>query len=181
MKHCIFFISASATMALLLSACHTAHQSPSYTESDSASSTELRDSPVPVPSGVNSQNDVNEEIRETQPQSITFYSSVRDIPNVDIDYSDNRNGLTKDGQPWVSAPGTQQFGNLCFSDGKTLYIQCFISNDTDEFKWFYACFNHMDSDCFLPEETCNKLFDRADGYTLYSEDGFTYTIMPCTG
>lgn len=110
------------------------------------------------------------------------YDSIYDIPFVSLDFTDNGNCLTKNGQPWVSAPGTQKFGNLCFSDGKTLYIQCFLSDNPDDgFRWFWVCFDncHKNSSTFLPEETNNQLFTHANGYTLYTDDGYEYALAPC--
>lgn len=89
--------------------------------------------------------------------------------------------LTKDGIPWVGTPGTDQFGDICFSDGRNLYIQCFLSyNDTlsTDFRWFCVNFNHFDDEDshFLPDETMNKLFTGADGETLYTDDGYQYKL-----
>lgn len=89
--------------------------------------------------------------------------------------------LTKDGIPWGGTPGTDQFGDICFSDGRNLYIQCFLSyNDTlsTDFRWFCVNFNHFDDEDshFLPDETMNKLFTGADGETLYTDDGYQYKL-----
>lgn len=173
MKHHFTFIVIGAILAGMLSACGTASPG-DLPASSAASSSTPQSTPAPTPSST----------PEPTPTPIptptfTFYSSVHDIPNVDIGYRDNRNGLTKNGEPWFSAPGTQQFGDLCFTDGKTLYIQCFISRDSDDFRWFYVCFDHFDDEFIFPEETKNKLFTHADGYTLYTDDGFSYTISPC--
>jgi hypothetical protein len=171
MKHHFTFMVVGAVLAGMLSACGTASPSDLPVSSAVPSSTP-QSTPAPTPSSTPTPT-------PTPTPTITFYSSVHDIPNVDIDYWDNRNGLTKNGTPWFSAPGTQQFGDLCFTDGKTLYIQCFISRDSDDFRWFYACFDHFDDEFIFPEETENKLFTHADGYTLYTDDGFSYTISPC--
>lgn len=110
------------------------------------------------------------------------YDSVTDIPFIELEITTNGKDLYKNGQPWASTPGTQRFGNLCFSDGTTLYIQCFLSeNQDDGFRWYWVCFDHWHEDAvgFLPEETYNKLFTHADGYTLYTDDGYQYTVTPC--
>lgn len=173
MKHHFTFVVVGAILAGMLSACGTASPDDLPASSAAPSSTP-QSTPAPTPSGTPAPTPT-----PTPAPTITFYSSVHDIPNVDIDYRDNRNGLTKNGEPWFSAPGTQQFGDLCFTDGKTLYIQCFISRDSDDFRWFYTCYDHFDDEFIFPEETENKLFTHADGYTLYTDDGFSYTVSPC--
>ncbi len=179
MKHHFTFVVISTIIAGMLSACGTTFPS-NLPTSGVASSSVPQFTPVPSPSSASAQSNVTTATPTPIPApTLTFYSSVHDIPNVDIDYRDNRNGLTKNGEPWFSAPGTQQFGDLCFTDGKTLYIQCFISRDFDDFRWFYVCFDHFDDEFIFPEETENKLFTHADGYTLYTDDGFSYTISPC--
>ena len=35
------------------------------------------------------------------------------------------------------------------------------------------------SSTFLPEETDNQLFTHANGYTLYTDDGYEYALEPC--
>lgn len=118
----------------------------------------------------------------TDTEGLVKYDSVYDVPFIELGIANDGKDLTKNGQMWVSTPGTQRFGNLCFTDGKTLYIQCFLSENPEEgFRWFWVCFDHWHEDAleFLPEETYNKLFDRADGYTLYTDDGYQYTVTPC--
>lgn len=139
---------------------------------------------------------ISEDDSETQQSSISEenslenasaddpvkYDSIYDIPFVSLDFTNNGNSLTRNGYPWVSAPGTQKFGNLCFSDGETLYIQCFLSDNPDDgFRWFWVCFDncHKNSSAFLPEETNNQLFTHANGYTLYTDDGYEYALAPC--
>lgn len=179
MKHHFTFVIVGAMIAGMLSACGTTSPNDLPTSSV-ASSSVPQSTPVPSPSSTPAQSNATTATPTPTPApTITFYSSVYDIPNVDIGYWDTRNALTKNGSPWFAAPGTQQFGDLCFSDGKTLYIQCFISKDSDDFRWFYVCFDHFDDEFILPEETENKLFTHADGYTLYTDDGFSYTISPC--
>lgn len=121
--------------------------------------------------------------------TLTRYDSIYDVPYAKLDYKsyveeDGDSGhytLTKDGIPWVGTPGTDQFGDICFSDGRNLYIQCFLSyNDTlsTDFRWFCVNFNHFDDEdsYFLPDETMNKLFTGADGETLYTDDGYQYKL-----
>lgn len=117
-----------------------------------------------------------------------FRNNVACIPlvadNSDYVEEDGDSGhytLTKDGIPWGGTPGTDQFGDICFSDGRNLYIQCFLSyNDTlsTDFRWFCVNFNHFDDEDshFLPDETMNKLFTGADGETLYTDDGYQYKL-----
>ena len=118
----------------------------------------------------------------TNTEGLVKYDSVYDIPFIELGIANDGKDLTKNGQMWASTPGTQRFGELCFTDGKTLYIQCFLSeNPEDGFRWYWVCFDHWHEDAlgFLPEETYNKLFTHADGYTLYTDDGYQYTVTPC--
>lgn len=121
--------------------------------------------------------------------TLTRYDSVCDVPYANLDYEvyggegvkEGRYGLTKDGTPWVGAPGADQFGDICFSDGHNLYIQCFLSNgDTlsTDFCWFSVNLDHFDDEdpLFLPDETMNQLFIGADGDTLYTADGYEYKV-----
>lgn len=74
--------------------------------------------------------------------------------------------------PWVVP--LAQIINLRYllSDGRNLYIQCFLSyNDTLSTDFHNSCVNFLitfdDEDShFLPDETMNKLFTGADGETL---------------
>ena len=128
-----------------------------------------------VISSSTSSSDSNESPSDTQVSpdtyTLTRYDSIYDVPYAKLDYKsyveeDGDSGhytLTKDGIPWVGTPGTDQFGDICFSDGRNLYIQCFLSyNDTlsTDFRWFCVNFNHFDDEDshFLPDETMNKLF-----------------------
>lgn len=118
--------------------------------------------------------------------TLTRYDSIYDVPYAKLDYvtfdgDDGHYSLTKNGEPWVGTPGTDQFGDVCFSDGHNLYIQCFLSyGDTlsTDFRWFCANLNHFDDEdpVFLPDETMNQLFVGADGDTLYTADGYQYTL-----
>lgn len=87
----------------------------------------------------------------------------------------DRNALSLNGESWVAAPGPTQLGDLCFSDGKILIIQCF-NRDTHNFIWFTASFDPNEKAPYFPAETDNKLFTHAEGYTLYTDDGYQYTV-----
>lgn len=56
----------------------------------------------------------------------------------------------------------------------------FLSTDTpsSDFRWFCVNFDHFDDEdpIFLPDETMNQLFIGADGDTLYTADGYEYTL-----
>lgn len=164
--------------------------------SDISISDSTADSPSATPdviSSSTSSSDSNESPSDTQVSpdtyTLTRYDSIYDVPYAKLDYKsyveeDGDSGhytLTKDGIPWVGTPGTDQFGDICFSDGRNLYIQCFLSyNDTlsTDFRWFCVNFNHFDDEDshFLPDETMNKLFTGADGETLYTDDGYQYKL-----
>ena len=164
--------------------------------SDISISDSTADSPSATPdviSSSTSSSDSNESPSDTQvspdPYTLTRYDSIYDVPYAKLDYKsyveeDGDSGhytLTKDGIPWVGTPGTDQFGDICFSDGRNLHIQCFLSyNDTlsTDFRWFCVNFNHFDDEDshFLPDETMNKLFTGADGETLYTDDGYQYKL-----
>lgn len=121
--------------------------------------------------------------------TLTRYESVCDVPYANLDYEvyggegveEGRHGLTKDGVPWVAPPGADQFGDICFSDGHNLYIQCFLTyydKPSTDFRWFAVNLNHFDDEdsVFLPDETMNQLFVGADGDTLYTADGYEYKL-----
>ena len=164
--------------------------------SDISISDSTADSPSATPdviSSSTSSSDSNESPSDTQVSpdtyTLTRYDSIYDVPYAKLDYKsyveeDGDSGhytLTKDGIPWVGTPGTDQFGDICFSDGRNLYIQCFLSyNDTlsTDFRWFCVNFNHFDDEDshFLPDETMNKLFTGSDGETLYTDDGYQYKL-----
>lgn len=104
------------------------------------------------------------------------YTSIYDIPFVELDYDGSRNCLSLNGEPWVAGPGPTRFGDLCFSDGKILIIQCFNNEESTNFSWFIDTFGQYDEATMLPDETYNKLFTYAEGYTLYTDDGYQYTV-----
>lgn len=154
--------------------------------SDSSISDSTADSPSVTPDGISSStSDVNESASDAQASpdtdTLTRYDSIYDVPYAELDYDRGHHSLTKDGKPWVGTPGTDQFGEICFSDGHNFYIQCFLSyNDTlsTDFRWFCANLNHFDDEdpVFLPDETENQLFTGADGDTLYTDDGYQYQL-----
>ena len=81
------------------------------------------------------------------------------------------------GESWVAAPGPTQLGDLCFSDGKILVIQCF-NRDTHNFIWFTVSFDpDYKAPISLKKQITNCL-PRAEGYTLYTDDGYSYTVTP---
>lgn len=113
-------------------------------------------------------------------EGLVRYDSIYDIPFADLEYENDRNSLTLNGEPWASAPGASKLGDICFTDGKILIIQCFLGNlgDLTNFVWFAAPFDWEDEAPLFPEETYNKRFTRAEGYTLYTGDGYSYTVTP---
>lgn len=167
-------------------------------ESDSPESTAApvaSDSQVSAPDGSDADSDTTTtSSADSQPAEETYtltrYESVCDVPYANLDYEiyggengvmEGRHGLTKDGAPWVAAPGADQFGDVCFSDGHNLYIQCFLTyydNLSTDFRWFCVNLNHFDDEdpVFLPDETMNRLFVGANGDTLYTADGYQYTL-----
>lgn len=131
---------------------------------------------------------------------LQFYDSFRDIPFVDLEYGTywengeiNKNSLDKNGEPWCAAPGMMGFGERCFTDGTTLWIQTYIPGEG--FDWFKICFDHVSYEepiwTTITEVTgdpprtvahhplINKIFTHADGYTVYTDDGYSYTVEPC--
>ena len=165
----------------------TSSETPSIPENSTSSDVSISDSaaasPSVTPDGISSSSsDVNESTSDAQASpdtyTLTRYDSIYDVPYAELDYDERgHNSLTKDGKPWVGAPGTDQFGEICFSDGHNFYIQCNDTLSTD-FRWFCANFNHFDDDrsVFLPDETENQLFTGADGDTLYTDDGYQYKL-----
>jgi len=157
--------------------------------SDISISDSTADSPSATPDVISSSTSSSDTQVSPDTYTLTRYDSIYDVPYAKLDYKsyveeDGDSGhytLTKDGIPWVGTPGTDQFGDICFSDGRNLYIQCFLSyNDTlsTDFRWFCVNFNHFDDEDshFLPDETMNKLFTGADGETLYTDDGYQYKL-----
>lgn len=132
---------------------------------------------------------------------LQFYDSFRDIPFVDLEYVYDpeygvcKGELDKNGEPWCAAPGLMEFGERCFTDGTRLWIQVFINpSDNDAFDWFHVCFDHFDNDMPWTDITTdtgdppqtqwirpleNRMLTHADGYTVYTDDGFFYTVEPC--
>lgn len=163
-------------------------------ESTAVPATSDSQTPAPAESEASTSGASSDEASaaDSQPAEETYtltrYDSIYDVPYAKLDYvtfdgDDGHYSLTKNGEPWVGTPGTDQFGNVCFSDGHNLYIQCFLSNgDTlsADFRWFCANLNHFDDEdpVFLPDETMNQLFVGADGDTLYTADGYQYTLSP---
>ena len=152
--------------------------------SDSSISDSTADSPSVTPDGISSSASSpvpNESASDTQASpdtdTLTRYTSIYDVPYAELDYDRGHHFLTKDGKPWVGTPGTDQFGEICFSDGHNFYIQCNDTLSTD-FRWFCVNLNHFDDEgpVFLPDETENQLFTGADGDTLYTEDGYQYKL-----
>ena len=148
--------------------------------SDISISDSTADSPSVTPDGISSSAsspDPNESASDAQASpdtdTLTRYTSIYDVPYAELDYDRGHHFLTKDGKPWVGTPGTDQFGEICFSDGHNFYIQCNDTLSTD-FRWFCVNLNHFDDEgpVFLPDETENQLFTGADGDTLYTEDGY---------
>ena len=157
--------------------------------SDISISDSTADSPSATPDVISSSTSSSDTQVSPDTYTLTRYDSIYDVPYAKLDYKsyveeDGDSGhytLTKDGIPWVGTPGTDQFGDICFSDGRNLYIQCFLSyNDTlsTDFRWFCVNFNHFDDEDshFLPDETMNKLFTGSDGETLYTDDGYQYKL-----
>ena len=152
--------------------------------SDSSVSDSTADSPSVTPDVISSSASSpvpNESASDTQASpdtdTLTRYTSIYDVPYAELDYDRGHHFLTKDGKPWVGTPGTDQFGEICFSDGHNFYIQCNDTLSTD-FRWFCVNLNHFDDEdsVFLPDETENQLFTGADGDTLYTEDGYQYKL-----
>ena len=149
--------------------------------SDISISDSTADSPSVTPDGISSSAsspDPNESASDTQASpdtdTLTRYDSIYDFPYAELDYDERgHNSLIKDGKPWVGAPGTDQFGEICFSDGHNFYIQCFLSyNDTlsTDFRWFCANLNHFDDEepFFLAGRNREPAFyGRRRRYTLH--------------
>ena len=158
---------------------------------------------VPAESGSNaaSSYSVSDEIPAANTDTPTepvlqFYDSFRDIPFVEIEYgtygkdgSVDKGSLDKGGEPWCAAPGMMEFGERCFTDGTRLWIQVYLFPE-DGFDWFQVCFEHLHEDESVwidsVESTSDerisrdRLFTYADGYTVYTEDGFSFTVKSCS-
>lgn len=196
-KHIL--ISSLIVTGVFLTACI---QSPVSSSSSNAIPSSTQNSISETPGGAssgenprsNSIDDISSSSSETAGTSTSvptdsplhFYSTIEEVPYAKLGYADNRNGLTKEGELWVAAPSTYKFGDHCFSDGKTLYIQVFTGDSLgglgDDFYWLNFCFDHFhpnESVAQLSPEADNKLFVRAEGYTVYTEDGESFTIPEC--
>lgn len=114
---------------------------------------------------------------------IQFYSSIEDVPYAELGYANDRKDLTKDGELWIAAP--YRFGEYCFSDGKTLFIQIDArenADDPEDFYWLSFCFDHFHptgNPMVFPVESYNKLYVRAEGYTVFTESGESLEIIKC--
>ena len=124
-----------------------------------------------------SEDRVESASESSATEGLVRYDSIYDSPFADLEYEDDRNSLTLNGEPWASAPGASKLGDICFTDGKILIIQCFFG-DLTNYAWFAAPFDWEDEAPLFPEETYNKRFTRAEGYTLYTDDGYSYTVTP---
>ncbi len=126
---------------------------------------------------------------------LQFYDSFRDIPFVEIEYgkygndgSINKGSLNKDGEPWCAAPGMMEFGEYCFTDGTKLWIQVYLYPDNG-FDWYQVCFDHFHEEESVWIDSANsssnerltrdKHFIYAEGYTVYTEDGFSFHVESC--
>lgn len=143
-----------------------------------ASSSPISDNPAGAVADSSSESVPDEEGDSSLAEGLIKYDSIYDIPFADLEYETDRNCLSLNGEPWVAAPGPSKLGDLCFSDGKILIIQDFYG-DPPNFVWFTASFDPDVEAPYLPEETENKLFTHAEGYTLYTDDGYEYTVSPC--
>ena len=154
-------------------------------------------------SGSSETESANASNLYTAEAALQFFDSFRDIPFVELEYETrqengttfvDKGSLTKNGEPWYGAPGFMQFGERCFTDGTKLWIQVYLLPD-DGFDWFQVCFDHFSDQepCWTtiiedigdPPETRfyyplrNKIFTHADGYTIYTDDGYSYPVEPC--
>lgn len=170
-----------------------ASSSPSASASEEAAASERDSQTSPAAPSGTALSDAggaeapSREMAESAPESsaaessttegLVRYDSIYDIPFADLEYENDRNSLSLNGEPWASAPGPSKLGDLCFTDGKILIIQCFYG-DLTNFAWFAAPFDWKNEAPVFPEETYNKLFTRAEGYTLYTDDGYSYTVTP---
>lgn len=196
------FAAAALALALALAGCTAAPGQPASIPgaASPAASAQPTASPAPAPSATPVPTPAPTPkpitVEEVKGPVLQFYDSFRDIPFVKLEYGDFREGhqvckgdLTKNGEPWVSAPGMMEFGDRCFTDGTRLWIQTYTDTDEGTFDWFVVCFDHFDSDSiwisYPTEETEffhpleNHLFTHADGYTVYTDDGYSYTVDPC--
>lgn len=129
---------------------------------------------------------------DTGGTALQFYDSFRDLPFAEIEYETfaetgaaNKGSLSKNGAAWCACPGQMEFGERCFTDGTKLWIQVYLLPD-EGFDWFQVCFGHFHEaervwiDSAPGERTTqNKLFTHAEGYTVYTDDGFSFSVKPC--
>lgn len=114
---------------------------------------------------------------------IQFYSSIEDVPYAELEYANDRKDLTKNGELWIASP--YRFGEYCFSDGKTLFIQIDArenADDPEDFYWLAFCFDHFHptgNPMVFPVESYNKLYVRAEGYTVFTDSGESLDIIKC--
>lgn len=152
--------------------------SSSYQDSESNSGLITDSSPVDSDSSTSPSSQVADS-------PIHFYSSIEDVPYAELGYANDRKDLTKDGELWVAAPDTCTFGEYCFSDGKTLFIQIDCRKSTDDpedFYWLAFCFDHFHptgDPMVFPVESYNKLYVRAEGYTVFTDSGESLDIIKC--
>lgn len=203
MKHWTKPLAAAAlALALALAGCTAAPGQPASMSgaASPAASAQPTASPAPAPSAtpVPTPAPTPKPIpfEELHGPVLQFYDSFRDIPFVELEYETYgedhtiaKGYLTKDGEPWIAAPGMMEFGERCFTDGTRIWIQTCKDPDEGTFDWFFACFDRHNCDfgwiCYPTEETEffypleNHLFTHADGYTVYTDDGFSYTVDPC--
>lgn len=161
------------------------------TQSDSSAGSAPDVSSTAMPSSASSE----------PPVQLCFYDSFRDIPFVSLDYEMGvdgllyKGGLEKNGELWCAAPGLMEFGERCFTDGTRLWIQVY-QYPRDDFDWWHICFDHFNCDYGWTNITetvgdppyahtqvtyplKNKIFTHAEGYTIYTDDGFSYTVESC--
>ena len=178
---CAFGQQDEETSASAASSSQPVSVSEETAPSESVSSAPSDDGAAQAPSQDRAESAFDSSAGESPTtEGLVRYDSIYDIPFADLEYEDDRNSLTLNGEPWASAPGASKLGDICFTDGKILIIQCFLGNlgDLTNFVWFAAPFDWEDEAPLFPEETYNKRFTRAEGYTLYTDDGYSYTVTP---
>ncbi len=192
--------AAALALALALAGCTAAPGQPASMSgaASPAASAQPTASPAPSATPVPTPAPTPKPIpfEELHGPVLQFYDSFRDVPFVDLEYETYgedhtiaKGYLTKDGEPWLAAPGEMEFGERCFTDGTRIWIQTYKDLVDGTFDWFFACFDQHNCDfswiCYPTEETEffypleNRLLTHADGYTVYTDDGFSYTVDPC--
>lgn len=138
--------------------------------------------PITDSSSVDSDSSSSPALQATD-SPIQFYSSIEDVPYAELGYANDRKDLTKDGELWIASP--YRFGEYCFSDGKTLFIQIDArenADDPEDFYWLAFCFDHFHptgDPMVFPVESYNKLYVRAEGYTVFTDSGESLDIIKC--